>query len=906
VITTANNISNASGVVNFTVKSGSMGTEIFTATDVTDSNLVITQTASVNFQEFVPVGPVNAANSTVVASAGSVLANNITTSTITVTLRDSNGQLVTGQNVTLSGNPANATITPAVDQPSNGSGQAVFTVRSSTIGSVMFTATSSTNNVTISQTASVNFTDPQNANAFNVNFLATNQTAATGLLGVVGSAGETWNQGTGNITNLVDTTGTVTTAVSVSGMPPSGTAIVADLAVFKGNRNFFGKGQDCTLSITGLTANTPYDIYIYALSHNAASWGNNTDTERAAGDFVTTNTVLGNGQSQWLDNGISGITGTNFVPNGNYVAFQSIVTNASGSISILANAKDGTGATRLHLCGMQIRPASGMSVDYMNWRTARHPGLGLPTADDDGDGFTNDFERIFGMDPTKPSSASPYPSTLNPGTGNFSYTRRKKSLTNMDYKVFYSTNLTQWFVDNAANQTVASVANDVEIMGVAIDPLLLAEPKLFIQVRATPVTGVDNEPALVNVWGSGNTITVLFSEPMNPSAANNLANYTVQQDGVGALSITSAILSSDGGSVNLTLASPLGIKTGYTVGMERLTSSTGQSLGTGISRAFRTWDDDPSGIRVFILAGQSNMVGFGNVETGATGAGTIGSLRYLAVNDASFPDYNYASLLTDPSQPATSPFRNRSDVKVWWRDGGNGALGGPISKGNLGPPYKGRDSGKIGPEFAFGQVIGDFYPSDDVLIIKYAWGGHDLIRNFRPPSAVANRGGQVGSSFNATINYTREVLYNLGTEFPEWAGRGYQIVGFGWHQGYNDRVDTAASNEYKNNMPDFISDVRTVFNKPNMPFVIASTGMEIGVAEPAPYTGYSSVEKAQLWVAGVGKPANVLSTDTRPFWRSPAQSPATSGQGFHWNHNAETYFMIGKALGDNMVDLLTP
>ena len=91
-----------------------------------------------------------------------------------------------------------------------------------------------------------------------------------------------------------------------------------------------------------------------------------------------------------------------------------------------------------------------------------------------------------------------------------------------------------------------------------------------------------------------------------------------------------------------------------------------------------------------------------------------------------------------------------------------------------------------------------------------------------------------------------------------------------------------------------------------MPFVIASTGMATGAPEPPPYTGYSAVERAQLWVAGVAQPANVLSTDTRPFWRDPLQSPATSGQGFHWNHNAETLFLIGKSLGDNMVDLLTP
>ena len=69
------------------------------------------------------------------------------------------------------------------------------------------------------------------------------------------------------------------------------------------------------------------------------------------------------------------------------------------------------------------------------------------------------------------------------------------------------------------------MSNDVEIMGVEIDPVLLSEPKLFVQVRATPITGVDPEPSLVNLWGSGNTITLLFSEPMNPSSASNPANY---------------------------------------------------------------------------------------------------------------------------------------------------------------------------------------------------------------------------------------------------------------------------------------------------------------------------------------------------------------------------------------------
>jgi hypothetical protein len=29
-------------------------------------------------------------------------------------------------------------------------------------------------------------------------------------------------------------------------------------------------------------------------------------------------------------------------------------------------------------------------------------------------------------------------------------------------------------------------------------------------------------------------------------------------------------------------------------------------------------------------------------------------------------------------------------------------------------------------------------------------------------------------------------------------------------------------------------------------------------------------------------------------------------QGYHWNQNARSYFRIGKALGDDMVNLLSP
>jgi hypothetical protein len=74
------------------------------------------------------------------------------------------------------------------------------------------------------------------------------------------------------------------------------------------------------------------------------------------------------------------------------------------------------------------------------------------------------------------------------------------------------------------------------------------------------------------------------------------------------------------------------------------------------------------------------------------------------------------------------------------------------------------------------------------------------------------------------------------------------------------------------------------------------------VEEP-PYEGYTPVEKAQLWVAGVDRPDHVLSTDTRPFWTDPEDSPSTMGH--HWNHSAQSYFRVGLGLGNDMVTLLS-
>jgi hypothetical protein len=190
------------------------------------------------------------------------------------------------------------------------------------------------------------------AAVYNVKYLGGLAPIATSSLqGVLGTTGESWNQATGNFANLIDSTG-VSSTIGVSGL--SGGQNEGPLnTIFYGNSNQFSKGANQTISISGLTIAGVYNIYIYALSHNAGSWGT-TSVERAAGAFTTTNTT-GNGSSQSLDNGITGTNGTTFTAGSNYVLFQSIVADGSGNISIVADALDaGAASTRLHVNGLQI------------------------------------------------------------------------------------------------------------------------------------------------------------------------------------------------------------------------------------------------------------------------------------------------------------------------------------------------------------------------------------------------------------------------------------------------------------------------------------------------------------------------------------------------------------------------
>ncbi|MBI5834313.1 MAG: hypothetical protein HZB16_18615 [Armatimonadetes bacterium] len=292
-------------------------------------------------------------------------------------------------------------------------------------------------------------------------------------------------------------------------------------------------------------------------------------------------------------------------------------------------------------------------------------------------------------------------------------------------------------------------------------------------------------------------------------------------------------------------------------------------------------------LKVFLLAGQSNMQGQGLVTAkDAAGREKPGTLTAMLADPAKAPLIRH---LRTPD----GKWVERDDVWVWdINEFGN-------TKGNLGFGYGWNLGNKewFGPELQLGHVLKQ-HITDRILIIKTAWGGRALYTDFRPPSS----GGTTGAYYRLMIDTVNRVLGNLKAEFPPYDGGGYELSGFVWWHGWNDFCDPKnAVPEYEQNLANLIRDVRRDLKAPRLPVVIGEFTGPWGAdcREPAAL----AVRRAQSSVAA--KPEfrdSVSFVPTRDYVRTEAESP--TGEGYHEFKNGETYFLIGDALGRGMWDLL--
>ena len=385
-------------------------------------------------------------------------------------------------------------------------------------------------------------------------------------------------------------------------------------------------------------------------------------------------------------------------------------------------------------------------------------------------------------------------------------------------------------------------------------------------------------------------------------------------------------------------------------------------------------------VKVYIMSGQSNMVGFGRLN-----GDELGTLEYMTNTENKFPN-----MLVD----GTSNWTSNGDVFYHGviSDGG---------KRNLSAD----GGGNFGPEVGFGYVMG-YHHDEPVLLIKTSIGNRSLSWDCLPPGSASidhtdgytyagygqspNRwltGGSptpfvwyagkqyddffldeddmgpampwtsgttypagcqirhngqlyivrnnqehtadaasepgVGASWTTfwqvySVYNPVDILDNFATEYPQFAAQGFEIAGYAWWQGHKDGGEqgsgtaSLSATTYEANLVNLIDTVRDYYETrypsntvPDAPFVVATCGFG-GGATWSPGSSADTIWNAQMDVSDPVKyPAydgNVVSVDTRAYWRDSSISP--SGQGFHYNHNAETYLLTGDAMARAMIGLL--
>ena len=255
---------------------------------------------------------------------------------------------------------------------------------------------------------------------------------------------------------------------------------------------------------------------------------------------------------------------------------------------------------------------------------------------------------------------------------------------------------------------------------------------------------------------------------------------------------------------------------------------------------------------------------------------------------------------------------------------------------------------RTGVELELGTVLGGHF-EEPVLLIKAAWGGHSLYKLFRSPSAgmpsdeflqqqlsqavkrVENRNKKnnrndplptmedvkrdYGKSYRAMMKEVQDTRDNLETLFPELKGKKFDLAGFVWFQGWNDQYN-GAEKEYASNMKHFIDDVRKDLSSPKLPFVIGVMGQN--GSKPAK-GAMLAIQEAQLSMQEIEAfQGNVLAVRTDeladkaaeelfPTWRENFEAWQKVGgdRPYHYLGSAIWFTRIGHKMGDALLEIIS-
>lgn len=314
-------------------------------------------------------------------------------------------------------------------------------------------------------------------------------------------------------------------------------------------------------------------------------------------------------------------------------------------------------------------------------------------------------------------------------------------------------------------------------------------------------------------------------------------------------------------------------------------------------------------VKVFILLGQSNMLGAGKV------AGGEGSLENAVKTK------NKYAYLVDGSGKWTERKDVRNVRVMVGRGGGMGVHNNEFMT------VKG---GKIGPELGIGHFVGEAV-EEPVMILKSCIGNRSLGWDLLPPGSKGYEftekdkktgkdvvytyaaykespmrwekgtepqkiGWYAGKQYDDDIANAKTVLAELDKYYP--GAKGYEVAGFFFWQGDKDRYDAGLASRYEQNLVHLIKQLRKEFNAPNAKFVCAT----LGQTEKGAEGNEGKILEAQLAVDGKAGKYPEFKGNVATVYANPLSLGGASNS--HYNGNAETYMNVGEAMGKTMAELL--
>jgi len=264
----------------------------------------------------------------------------------------------------------------------------------------------------------------------------------------------------------------------------------------------------------------------------------------------------------------------------------------------------------------------------------------------------------------------------------------------------------------------------------------------------------------------------------------------------------------------------------------------------------------PGPVPVFLMAGQSNMEGYGPLDDADAGDWPLsGSLSALIASGA-----EDGSILS-----------TRDDV--WVHFDSDSVVHAP---GFLEPGF-GASVGFIGPELGFGEVLGNAW-EEPIVLYKTATGGTTLGLDWRPPSA----GGPVGPLYERMITGFQSFLASeIAASFPkQLAERGYRVAGFVWLQGWNDQFEDGFVEQYEDNLVALVQDVRSVLQLTSLPALIVEGPTLLDELRSARVAAVARLNAEQADSAFIVETNDLVDEDLEG--------------NFHFHFNAKNYLEVGR------------